>query len=94
MICFSLLIIRYLFSIYYYSYFVDFFVLLFFLLYFIGLDLGVLWLEDGSWRLEISGWRLAVPPTRAGFPDFGPDPDIFYQTGPDLVRNFVNSPNF
>ena len=36
----------------------------------------------------------AVPPTRSGFPDFGPDPDFFDQTGPDLVRNLVRSPDF
>ena len=27
-----------------------------------------------------------VPPIRSGFPDFGPDPDFFEQTSPDLVR--------
>ena len=37
---------------------------------------------------------LAVPPTRSGFPDSGPDLDFFDQTGPDLVRNFVTSPDF
>ena len=31
-----------------------------------------------------------VPTTRSGFPDFGPNPDFFDQTGPDLVR----SPDF
>ena len=29
-----------------------------------------------------------------GFPDFGPDPSFFDQTGPDLVQIFVKSPNF
>ena len=38
--------------------------------------------------------NLEVPPTRSGFPDFGPDPDFFDQTGPDLVRNLVRSPDF
>ena len=27
-----------------------------------------------------------VPPIRSGFPDFGPDPDFFDQTGPDFEK--------
>ena len=50
--------------------------------------------EKPGIRLIILGPRMAVPPTRAGFPEFGPDPDFFDQTGPDLVRNLVRSPDF
>ena len=54
---------------------------------------GLFWeLDSGS--KTIFGPTKAVPPTRSGFPDFGPDPDFFDQTGPDLVRNLVRSPDF
>ena len=36
----------------------------------------------------------AVPPTRSGFLDFGPDPDFFDQTDPDVVRNLVKKSVF
>ena len=38
----------------------------------------------------------AVPPTRSGFPDFGPDPDFFDQTGPEFSQKsgfFKKLPN-
>ena len=36
----------------------------------------------------------AVPPTRSGFLDFGPDPDFFDQTDPDVVWNLVKKSVF
>ena len=44
--------------------------------------------------LYVGGDGLAVPPLWSGFPDFGPDPDFFGQSGPDLVRILLKSPDF
>ena len=31
-------------------------------------------------------YRSAVPPIRSDFPDYGPNPDFFVETGPERVR--------
>ena len=36
----------------------------------------------------------AVPPLWSGFPDFGPDPDFFEKSGPEMVRIYCQSPDF
>ena len=44
--------------------------------------------------LEFAVFRGALPPNMSGCPDFGPDPDFFGQSGPDLVRILLKSPDF
>ena len=41
----------------------------------------------------VSG-SLSVPPNWSGVPDFGPDPDFFGQSGPDLIRILHKSLDF
>ena len=38
--------------------------------------------------------KEAVPPIRSRFPDFGPDPDFFVKSGPEMVRIYCKSPDF
>ena len=35
-----------------------------------------------------------VPPLWSGFPDFGPDPDFFVQSGPGLVQILAQKSGF
>ena len=36
----------------------------------------------------------SVCPLRSGFPDFGPDPDFFVKSSPEMVRMYCQSPDF
>ena len=43
--------------------------------------------------LERSLGGKAVPPLRSDFPDFGPIPDFFDESGPEMVRFCLKSPD-
>ena len=42
--------------------------------------------DMGGWRTQIYIVGLPVPPIRSDFPDHGPNPDFFVETGPDCVE--------
>ena len=45
---------------------------------------------DSEW-LFMTMYDYAVPPLRSDFPDFGPIPDLFDESGPEMVRICIKS---